>query len=342
MEKIAFLLPETGQPVYWRAILLVMGVLCAVFSLLAARLWQKRSVLPVLFLTPFAAAAAVYCGRLVHWYCCFEDYESLAAAMRRLDQGEFSLIGCIAAVLAVFLLARAVRLIRDLPALLDDAAFAACLGIGVGRMAELFSVADHGKLLITEAALQRLPVAAPVINTVSDQVEWRFATFAFQSLAAAAIWLILLAAALVRRRNKGAGERSGTSFGLFLTLYSLSQILLDSTRYDALFLRSNGFVSMEQIVCLVTMVVVMTVYTVRCVKAHRRPWRWILCWLVFLGGFGLVGYMEYFIQRHGDRFLFSYGLMSLGLLIVFLAMRVMAHARRPDEGPGETDIPIEQ
>ena len=104
-------------------------------------------------------------------------------------------------------------------------------------------------------------------------------------------------------------------FYLFVLLYGVGQILLDSTRYDALFLRSNGFVSLVQIVCAVGFAAVTVLYSVRSVKVHGFHWyHWVL-WVVGVLGLGIVGVMEWFVQRHGDEYVLAYGLMLVGLLI---------------------------
>ena len=339
MEQIAFLLPGSGQPVFWREIILCAGILTAVLALITIRMWRKKPVFGVLLLSVCAAAASVYAGRIIHWYCCYEDYESFSAAVSDLGTGGFSLIGAFAGVLLVFGLGRLLHIIRDLPDVLDDIALSAGLGIGVGRMGEFFSAADRGKLIVENASLHCIPISAPVVDTISGQTEWRFATFAFQSLMGFYLFSLLVARIIwfrsgpEERRNR---MRGGNGFLLFLCGYCLSQILLDSTRYDALFLRSNAFVSLEQILCLTTAVFLMVLYSVRSVKEKGRtlPGCAVL-WLLFLGGFGLVGYMEYYVQRHGDLFLYSYGLMALGLTAVFFSLQCMNAA----PGKKKTDPP---
>ena len=135
---------------------------------------------------------------------------------------------------------------------------------------------------------------------------------------------------LSRRENELREREKGGGFLLFVTLYCEGQILFDSTRYDALFLRSNGFVSMEQILSLTALTAVMILLTVRCVRAGAARGSVLAYWALFLGGFGLAGFMEYYVQRHGGAFLFSYGLMTVGLAAVFAATRLAAaKARKP-------------
>jgi len=63
--------------------------------------------------------------------------------------------------------------------------------------------------------------------------------------------------AFYHKTQKGgvkAGLRHGHVAMLFMVFYSSMEFVLDSTRYDSSFLRSNGFVSLVQILCAVFLV----------------------------------------------------------------------------------------
>ena len=85
---------------------------------------------------------------------------------------------------------------------------------------------------------------------------------------------MVLVAFFLRHRNdeKKWGRQRGYVAGLFVTVYSAMEIILDSTRYDSCVLRSNGFVSVVQIVSAVTIVVILAVYCRRSIKANGRHW----------------------------------------------------------------------
>ena len=321
MERIAFLWNGSGAPVYWRTIILCLGALVFVLMLSALRLWQGRPLRPVLAGVPVGLVLALAAGRIIHWYCCFENYESFRAAMTGL-RGGCSMIGVIAGAIAACLLMKPLGMTEDLPGLLDDAAAAGALGIAVGRLGEMFGGIDHGRIIFENEALHRLPFSSPVPDAVSGAVEWRMATFCWQSLWAGALFLVLILRLLLRPawRRKGRDMKNGSSFLLFLMLYCLSEVLLDSTRYDALFLRSNGFVSLEQFVCCAAAVAAAAAMSVKGIRAGGfRRW-YPVCWALFLGGFGLAGYMEYYVQRHGSAYVFSYSLMLAGLAAVFIGL----------------------
>ena len=328
MDNMLVLL--NGTAINAREALIALGALSFALMLLALRLRQGRSVLPVLIALPFGAAAALYLGRFIQWYCLSESYTSLGAAMSDLRTGGFSLVGALAAAIGCAWLLRLIGAEKDTRALLDDLALSGTLGIAAGRLGERFGSADRGKILIENEALQRLPFSAVVIHPVSGEAEWRFATFCAQSLWALFLFLLLAARTIrLSRREPELREREkGGGFLLFVTLYCESQILLDSTRYDALFLRSNGFVSMEQILSLTVLTAVMAFLTVGGIRAGAAKRGYLLYWVLFLCGFGLAGYMEYYVQRHGGEFLLSYGLMAVGLAVVFAATRLAAAGAR--------------
>ncbi len=317
MDKILMICG--GESYYWKPVILAIAALAAAVTALGLRIWRGERVLPLAVALPVGTVLSVYIARLIHWYCRFESYESLHSALSTLRGGGYSLIGVFAGMLIAFALVRLFGLTRDLPSLLDCASPAAALGIALGRLGDLFTAADRGKTIFADEALHRLPFASAVINSTSGAAEWRFATFAFQSLWCALLCLIFLIAALLPRRRQPYREAwgKGNIFLLFMTLYSCGQVVTDSTRYDALFLRSNGFVSLEQILCAVVVFAVLVLYSVRSILARRfRFWHPIL-WALALAGLGAAGYMEYYVQRHGAEYLFAYSVMCAGLFVVF-------------------------
>ena len=336
MEKVAYLLD--GQFIYWRSIILACAVGCAILAAIGLRLLQGQRLAPLLITMPLAIIASLYTSRLIHWYCRFESYESLLAALTDFTGGGYSLIGVFVGTIAACLLMRGLFLTKDLPGLLDAIAPAGALGIAVGRLSEYFSSSDRAKFFLPEA-WQHIPWSAPAVNITSGAVEWRLATFFAQSTWALLLFVFLSFRLLLpfRRQPVRKEWRGGRVFELFMLLYCLSQIVFDSTRYDALFLRSNGFVSLEQILCGVVVVAILVLYSVRSIKINRfRLWHPLL-WLGSLAGLGLAGFMEYYVQRHGDKFLFCYAFMSIGLLVFFVMTWIMyrSYTRRRGNHPAK-------
>lgn len=299
MDRIAFIVGDTF--IYWSSIILTLAAGVAICAFLA--LYRGRGTAAAV-LIPVALVLSVIFGRLAHWYFRPDSYESFLQAMTDYTSGGYALIGVFLACLLAALLVRLLGLEDDLPRLLDEMSLAGCAGIAVGRLACFFSTADRGQILET---IHSLPLAYPVNNVVTGAAEYRLATFLIQAVVTAVIFGGLLAFFLLGRR------KSGDVAALFLLFYGMSQAVLDSTRYDSLYMRSNGFISVVQLSGAVALVGVSVMFSVRMVKARGfRPW-YAALWAAMLALLGGAGYMEYFVQRHGDRALFSYCVMSLCL-----------------------------
>ena len=103
---------------------------------------------------------------------------------------------------------------------------------------------------------------------------------------------------------------------MFLTWLSALDVMADSSRYDASFLRLNGFVSMVQIVSGVTLLVVLIIYSRRSIRANGMQKKLVVLWVVFFLAVGLTGFLEWLVQRHGNWYLSCYFLMGLSCLTV--------------------------
>ena len=108
-----------------------------------------------------------------------------------------------------------------------------------------------------------------------------------------------------------------------MLIYGASQVMLDSTRYDSLFFRSNGFVSIVQVFSALALGLTMVVFSVRMVKAGGFKFWYVPLWILWAAFVGGGGFMEYYVQRHGDQALFAYSVMTLCLaVIVLLTLKV--------------------
>jgi hypothetical protein len=119
-------------------------------------------------------------------------------------------------------------------------------------------------------------------------------------MAAFAVFLVLLVLFFAfRHRSWKKGIRSdGDVFLFFIALFGAAEILLDSTRYDSSFLRSNGFVSITQRWGAVGLLVGSRAFLHPSVRLGRlRVWHAGL-WLIFLAPWvrRVYGVLR---QRHG-------------------------------------------
>ena len=319
MDRIAFIIGETF--IFWSPIILAVAAVAAICWFIGLYIGRTRNAIGAFLAVPIAFVLSVVCSRLVHWYCSTDSYVSLEAAMSDFSTGEYALAGAFVGCFLAACLLRLIRVSRSLPEMLDCMVLAGAVGISVGRLACLYNSADRGSILLEN--FTELPWAYPVANAATGEPEYRLATFMLQSMITAGIFVVLLLFWLLMKRK---GKR-GDTFLMFSLLYGAAQAVLDSTRYDKLYLRSNGFVSMVQIVGAVSLLFAVICFSVRMVKS--RGWKyWFLgLWLAIAGCLGGAGYMEYYVQRHGDEALFAYTVMSgclIGVVLLGIVIYILA------------------
>ena len=320
MDKVA--LYAGGTPIYWCSLALTLGTIVAICFFLAFYLGKSGNAAAGFAAVPVGILLSLVLARFFHWYCQADSYESFRAAMTDFSGGGFALMGAFLGCTLAACLTRILCLQRNLPEMLDALSLGGCAGIVVGRLSALFNATDRGQVL---ANFRSLPIASPVSNAVSGAVEYRLATFALQSIVAFVLFVIL--AAFYLRGQKGGKLRDGDTCLIFLMLYGCTQVVLDSTRYDSLFFRSNGFVSVVQVLGALGLALTVVVFARRMVKARGfRAWN-ISLWLLIALALTGAGYMEYYVQRRGNEALFAYSVMSACLLaasVLTLFMRALA------------------
>ena len=323
MDKIAFYSGST--PIYWNSVILTLAAATAICFFLAFYLGKSGNGAAGFAVVPLGIVLSLVCARFFHWYCQSDSYTGFSAAMTNFADGGYALMGVFLGCVLAAGLTRILCLHRNLPEMLDAMSVAACAGMAVGRLSALFNTSDRGQVL---ESFRSLPIAYPVNNAVSGAVEYRLATFALQSMAALILFVVL--SVFYCKGQKRGKLRDGDTCLMFLMLYGASQVVLDSTRYDSLFFRSNGFVSVVQVLGAVALVLAVILFSRRMVKARGfRAWQ-IFLWLLIGVAIAGAGYMEYYVQRRGNEALFAYCVMSgclavvtlLTLLIRSLAVRV--------------------
>ncbi len=330
MDKLAFILGETT--IYWNSIVLTLAAATAACFFLAFYIGKCGNAVAGFAAIPVSMVLSVVLARFFHWYSRADSYGGFFAAMTDYTSGGYALMGVFLGCFLAAVLLGLIRFHRNLPEVLDCMSLAGCAGICVGRLASFFNSSDRG--VIVEFT-KSLPFVYPVTNVVSGAVEYRLATFVFQSLVA----LVLFAALSVFyvRGNQQGKLKDGDTCLIFLMCYGCSQVVLDSTRYDSLFFRSNGFVSIVQVLGAIALAAVIVVFSVRMVKARGFQFWQILLWLLMAAGMGCAGYMEYYVQRHGNEAVFAYSVMSaclMGVIALTLLVRFLAVNRERGNSVG--------
>lgn len=316
MERIALIAGDSV--IYWRSLLITAGTVTAIMFFLAFYLRKPDTSFSAAFAIPMAMMLSLLFSRFLHWYCRADSYLSLSTAITDYSEGGFALLGAFAGCALTALILRILRVSASMGHMLDSMSLAGAAGIAVGRLASFFDSSDRGPIVQT---FRGLPWVYPITNQISGKVEYRFATFLIQSLIAGAIFLILTLYYLRSRKKEKLPE--GDTCVLFLMLYGASQVVLDSTRYDSLFFRSNGFVSIVQVMGALAIGLAVVFFSVRMVKkTGLRLWNFCV-WIAIAGLLGLAGYMEYHVQRHGNEAFFAYSVMSTCLILIILMVLIM-------------------
>lgn len=320
MDRIAFIVG--GTFIYWNSIVLTLAAGVAICVFLACYL-PRGNPDAAAVAVPMALVLGVILGRLAHWYFRPDSYDSFLSAMTDYTSGGYALLGVFLACLLTALVLRLNRMEPRIFRMLDSMCLGGCAGIAVGRLACFFSAADRGQIL---QSLRSLPFAYPVNNVVTGAPEYRLATFVIQAMVTAAIFLGLLLYFLLSKKR-----RMGDVTLLFLLLYGMSQAVLDSTRYDSLYMRSNGFISVVQLAGAAAVLGVSVFFSVRMVRQRGfRGWN-VLLWLAMAALLGGAGYMEYYVQRHGDKAVLSYSVMTACLgIIVLLAIGTFSLTKKAE------------
>ena len=323
MDKLAFISGETF--LYWNSIVYTLAAATAICFFLAFYIGKCGNAVAGFAAVPSGIALSLVAARFFHWYCRADSYDSFLSAMTDYSSGGYALMGVFLGCFLAACLLRLIRLSRSLPEMLDCMAISGCAGIAVGRLASLFNSSDRGQVL---ANFKNLPFAYPVTNAVSGAVEYRLATFMLQSLVALALF-VGLSLLYIRGHKQGKLKNGDTSL-IFLLIYGASQVVLDSTRYDSLFFRSNGFVSVVQVLGALGLALAIFAFSKRMVKAYGLKFWQFLLWIPIAAGIGCGGFMEYYVQRRGNEAVFAYSVMSgclIGVILLTLLIRYLAEKK---------------
>lgn len=306
MDRIAFIDNEVFY--YWSQIILVLAAVTAISFFLSFYLRKSGNGLAAVITVPLCIALSLFLARFMHWYCRSDSYAGMSAALTDYSSGGYALMGVFGGCLLAACIVRLLGISKNLPEMLDTMSLAGAAGIAVGRLQSLFNTSDRGVLI---EGITNLPIVYPVNNAVTGVTEYRLATFMLQAIVTGVIFVVLAIFYLKNTSEKAKYPvRDGDICLLFFTIYGAAQVVLDSTRYDSLFMRSNGFISIVQILGAVGIAVAIGVFSTRMVKAMRfRVWH-IAIWLALAASIGGAAYMEYHVQRHGDQALFAYTVMS--------------------------------
>lgn len=321
MEQIA-LIYDSGI-LYRSSVLMTIAVLAAICGFLSLYLRNSKTPAAGFMVIPIALALSLLLARFLHWYAYPDIYPNLWIAITDHSAGGYLLLGAFIGCFLSAVITQIADLHNSAGEMLDYMCLAGGAAISVGRLGSFFNSSSRGQLI---HSAKNLPWVSPVVNTVSGITEYRFATFLLQ----AAITGILTVALWRFYRKRDENYKNGDTALLFLLCYCAAQIILDSTRYDVASLRSNGFISIVQVSCTLTLLFVIVFLSVRMVK-NKGLYVWnLLLWAGMTPLLALAGYMEYHVQRHSDQALPAYLIMTFCLgVIVWVTIFLYRYGQKP-------------
>ena len=325
MNDIAFFMENSR--VSYVAMFVTFGAAAALICSIFTAFLNKHRLGPVMLGAALSMVTGALFSRLVYWYCCPEQYDGIFSALFDFRNGGFSLVGVFVGVILAAVIVRVTKLTDSLPALLDCYAPGAALGIAVGRLGGFFSNDDKGNMLFTDYKDFRLPISVAVQDEMTGSIEWRFASFFWESMAGFAIFgALLLLMVLMPDEKNGSPRHRGDIFMTFISLFGATQATLESTRYDALHMRSNGFISMMQMASLVMLLVPLVYYSIRLVRSEKSVKGSIVFWAIALAALVGAGVTEYYVQRKANLAPVLHPL-QMGLLLVCSTMTLLIAMR---------------
>ncbi|MBQ7895248.1 MAG: prolipoprotein diacylglyceryl transferase [Oscillospiraceae bacterium] len=321
MEPIAIYIGNTI--IYWSSIIICLAVaawFALSYSLYTANGGSRDAMWVFL---PIAVFLSVLFSRFIHWYCHTEQYNGMIAALRDYSTGGFCLPGVMLGVALAVLIVKKLRLAESAAEFFDALAPGAALGFALIRLSSLFTSFCRGKIVISNPRFQTLPIGSAVVSA-NGALQYRFASF-FVSFILLLVLCIVMVIFYGRSRDRimKKGLQKGHCAFVFLLFFCAIEFVIDSSRYDSSFLRSNGLVSLMQILCAVFFVGILVYYSICSVKAKGLSKFHIILWVLFLAAAGCTGYFEYLIQRHGDWYKLCYSVMSISCLTMAIVPSIM-------------------
>jgi prolipoprotein diacylglyceryltransferase len=286
----------------------------------------KTLVIPVMF--PLALVSSLVFARLLHWYSHYEMYESAEKAVYSLTdvqkiQGGFETLGILAGVVFAAFLAGRMKGSGGTLRILDAVSPGTAFLTGLLFLSDRFNENCRSSFTFSDTTLTCTPFFVTDPDNVTVRLAVYFCIFILMTLAGA---FMLVFYTHTKKNEMIKGSTAGNVFFIFLALYGAVFVICDSMRYDASYLRSNGFVSIIQIVSALFFIFDAVYFSIRAMKGTGFRGIYVFLWLLCAAGIGITVLAEYRSQRFGSMFVENYALMAASLFIIFLCIYGLYHA----------------
>ncbi|MCR5215963.1 MAG: hypothetical protein K6C69_03430 [Lachnospiraceae bacterium] len=314
--------------IYWRTIIIVLGVIAGFFISLSLYKGKKNQGYTICIYYPLAILASLFMARLVHWYCNIEQYGGIGDALSDFSKGDFLLPGVLIAAYLVALLVAPFSTGKSRYGILDAVVPGLCFILAMIKFSDVFTDVCRGKMIVNNVLFQKLPFAIAVQDHTGTVV-YRFATFfvTFLLLCVVTVGLIVFYVMDAKTKRRFPMEEEGHTFRMFLLFYGAVEIVMDSTRYDAAHLYFPGealanlnkgasFMGLSQMMGAIFVIYVVVYYMKLLAYVNHSFKSCILPLILSLMGLILGGVSEYLVQRYSGMYLIWYSTQSLGVLLM--------------------------
>lgn len=241
-----------GRSIYWYGILISLAVLLGI--ILAYREAKRKGWNPdhILDFALLAIPLAIVCARI--YYVIFEwpRYADNPISALYVWEGGIAIYGGVIGGLLAALIFTKWRKVSFWQ-LCDIAAPSLVLGQCIGRWGNYFNQEAFG-YQVASSSQQWFPFAVYIESTGT----WHYATFFYESLACALIFVFLL---IYRRKSK----TDGNVFLWYLLLYGIERAFVEGLRTDSLYI--GGVVRVSQLLSVVLVIFAAVMLIVRKRKA---------------------------------------------------------------------------
>lgn len=280
----------------WSTIIIVLTIPAWFFyslSLYTTKDGKKRTLSLFVFL-PFGIFFSFLFCRILYWYSHQSRFDGLWAAITSKEPDTFSLLGIIPGILLACIIVRLLQANKNVPEMFDGLAPGTAFGIAFLYLTCRYHGSCLGRMVITDENLIRTPFAS-IASDGQGNTEYRLAVYFFGFLV---FFLIGILTSIFYILNK---SKKGCTACAFLLFFSSAELVLESARYDAGYFPFNGFVSIIQVASAVFLVAVLIYFLIRAIKRKGFKAVYVLLTLATLATLGVTGYLEYLVQRHGDK-----------------------------------------
>lgn len=330
MNEIAYQIGDTI--IHWNSILIGVGIVAGFLIGLGFYTANHKFSVSMWLYLPLSIVTSIFAARAIHWYCNMEHYESFQSAMQIQNDGGYCIVGVLFGTWFVALLLAATRIVKSPYEILDAIAPGIAFVLGMIRFSDIYSDSCRGKFVLTDARFFKLPVGIPM--RIGGAEEYRLAAFfiSFLFLMLTMILVSVFRLIVVAGRDYRYGiKASGHTYRMFLLLYSMSEIFIDSIRYDSEHLFFSGealanlnkgasFMGLSQFVAALVLIYLAIYYFVRAIKERHSKTAQVFLLILFIVGLIMAGVSEYLVQRYSGMYVAYYSVQIAGILFMGLGI----------------------